>query len=192
MERPGTITLHTERLILRPWQESDAESLYRYAQNPNVGPIAGWPPHTSVENSRAIIRTILVGDESYAIVLRETGEAIGSIGLITVSCDAQYVTISSDEREVGFWIGEPFWGRGLVPEALAELLRHAFEDLHLAAVWCGYYDGNRKSQRAQEKCGFTYHHTEPNQRVLPLNETRTEHFTRLTRAQWQERQQQHG
>ena len=157
-----------------------------------MGPIAGWPPHTSVENSRAIIRTILVGDESYAIVLRETGEAIGSIGLITVSCDAQYVTISSDEREVGFWIGEPFWGRGLVPEALAELLRHAFEDLHLAAVWCGYYDGNRKSQRAQEKCGFTYHHTEPNQRVLPLNETRTEHFTRLMRAQWQERQQQHG
>ena len=39
----------TERLVLRPWQESDAESLYKYAQDPAIGPIAGWPPHTSVE-----------------------------------------------------------------------------------------------------------------------------------------------
>ena len=41
----------TERLILRPWQESDAESLYKYARDPEIGPIAGWPPHTSVEDS---------------------------------------------------------------------------------------------------------------------------------------------
>ena len=45
----------TERLILRPWEESDAESLYEYAKDPLVGPIAGWPVHTSVENSREII-----------------------------------------------------------------------------------------------------------------------------------------
>ena len=47
--------LETERLILRPWDESDAEDLYRYASDPAVGPIAGWPVHTSVENSREII-----------------------------------------------------------------------------------------------------------------------------------------
>lgn len=47
--------LQTERLILRPWQESDAEALYKYAQNPNIGPIAGWPSHTSVEDSLGII-----------------------------------------------------------------------------------------------------------------------------------------
>ncbi len=45
----------TKRLILRPWELSDAESLYRYARDPKVGPIAGWPVHTSVENSRDII-----------------------------------------------------------------------------------------------------------------------------------------
>ena len=45
-------TVETERLILRPWKEDDAESLYKYAKNPEVGPIAGWPVHTSVENSR--------------------------------------------------------------------------------------------------------------------------------------------
>lgn len=46
--------LETERLILRPWKEDDAENLYKYARNPEVGPIAGWPVHTSVENSREI------------------------------------------------------------------------------------------------------------------------------------------
>lgn len=49
----------TKRLILRPWEESDAESLYEYAKDPAVGPIAGWPVHISVENSFEIIQSIL-------------------------------------------------------------------------------------------------------------------------------------
>ena len=59
------MTLETERLILRPWKEDDAESLYKYAKNPEVGPIAGWPVHTSVENSREIIKSVLAADEIY-------------------------------------------------------------------------------------------------------------------------------
>lgn len=77
------MTLETERLILRPWKEDDAESLYKYAKNPEVGPIAGWPVHTSVENSREIIKSVLAADETYAVCLREDNVAIGSIGLIT-------------------------------------------------------------------------------------------------------------
>ena len=50
--------LYTHRLILRSWQLDDAENLYQYAKNPNVGPVAGWPIHTSVENSREIIQTV--------------------------------------------------------------------------------------------------------------------------------------
>lgn len=72
--------LYTERLILRPWEESDAESLYEYAKDPEVGPIAGWPPHISVENSRDIIKTVLAVDETYAICKKEDQKAIGSIG----------------------------------------------------------------------------------------------------------------
>ena len=73
--------LETERLILRPWTEDDAEELYKYACDPDVGPAAGWPPHTSVENSREIIRSILCAPETYAVCLRETGKPIGSVGL---------------------------------------------------------------------------------------------------------------
>ena len=59
----------TERLILRPWKDSDAESLYEYAKDPAIGPIAGWPVHTSVENSLEIIWGVLSEDETYAVCL---------------------------------------------------------------------------------------------------------------------------
>ena len=60
--------METERLLLRPWQESDAEALYRWARGPEVGPAAGWSPHTSVENSREIIRTVLSEEGTFAVV----------------------------------------------------------------------------------------------------------------------------
>ena len=70
--------LETSRLILRPWQESDAQDLYEYASSPEVGPIAGWPVHTSVENSREIIRNVLSAPETYALIDKRTNRAIGS------------------------------------------------------------------------------------------------------------------
>ena len=54
----------TERLILRPWMESDAESLYKYASDPAIGQPAGWPPHTSVEDSLNVIRTVFSAPET--------------------------------------------------------------------------------------------------------------------------------
>jgi acetyltransferase, GNAT family len=176
--------LQTERLLLRPWRESDAPALFKYAQNPNVGPIAGWPPHQSEDESRAIIRSVLSVSGSFAVVLKATNEAIGSIGLMTLRSTIHTARIAEDECELGFWIGEPFWGQGLIPEAVNELLRYAFEDLAMSAVWCGYYEGNVKSQRAQEKCGFKYSHTEEQKPVPLLGEVRTEHFTKLTLEEW--------
>ena len=63
--------LETERIILRPWRESDAGELYEYASDPQVGPIAGWPVHTSAENSREIIRDVLSAPETYAVILKK-------------------------------------------------------------------------------------------------------------------------
>ena len=71
----------TKRLVIRPWEEADAEECNKYARDPQVGPVAGWPPHTSVENTRQIIRDVLMVPETYAIVLKETGLPVGSIGL---------------------------------------------------------------------------------------------------------------
>ena len=98
--------LETERLLLRPWMESDAEDLYRYASDPEVGPIAGWPVHTSVENSREIIRDVFSAEETYAVCLKGDGRAIGSIGLIPP--EQTQVAAPPTEMEIGFWIGVPF------------------------------------------------------------------------------------
>ena len=174
--------LETERLILRAWEESDAAALYRYASDPAVGPIAGWPPHTSVEHSCEIIRTVFAAPETYAVVLKATGEPVGSCGIMFGN-SLHSAEMQADEAEIGYWIGVPYWGQGLIPEAVRRLLEHCFVDLNLRTVWCGYYDGNRQSQRVQEKCGFVYHHTE-HDKPSPLGDLRTEHFTRLTFEEW--------
>lgn len=177
------MTFETERLILRPWREDDAESLYKYASDPEVGPKAGWPPHTSVEDSRQIIRQVFSVPETYAVCLKESGEAVGSVGL--KMGDATDMTDRADECELGYWIGRPFWGQGLIPEASRELLRHAFEELNMQAVWCGYYDGNTKSRRVQDKLGFVYHHTTEGLEVRLMNEIRTGHVMLMTREIWE-------
>ncbi len=97
------------------------------------------------------------------------------------------IGLPDTEGEIGYWIGVPFWGQGLIPEAVRELIRHAFVDLRLQSLWCGYFEGNEKSKRAQEKCGFTYHHTEKDIHWKLMNDIRTEHITRLTRQEWKRR-----
>ena len=175
--------LNTERLILRRWEDSDAESLFEYAKDPEVGPIAGWPAHQSVKESRNVIRQVLQGKEAYALCLRGDNRAIGAIELkLNGHTD---LTERDDECELGYWIGKPFWGQGLVPEAAREILRHAFEDIGMTKVWAGYYEGNDKSKRVQEKCRFRYQWKTESVDVPLMNETRTGHVSSITKDQWQ-------
>ncbi|MBE6886219.1 MAG: GNAT family N-acetyltransferase [Ruminococcaceae bacterium] len=177
------MTLQTDRLILRPWREEDAEVLYSYAKDPDIGYPAGWPAHTSVENSRNIIQNVFSQRETYALCRKEEDAPIGCIALKLG--DATDLTDRPDECELGYWLGKPFWGQGLIPEAARELIRHAFETLGMTAIWCGYYDGNTKSRRVQEKVGFRFHHTSQGVEVPLLGEYRTGHVSRLTKAQWE-------
>ena len=171
----------TERLILRPWLETDAEECYKYAKEPAVGLRCGWAPHTSVEDSRQTIKSVLSKPETYAMVLKETGLAVGSIGLRLQT----HRKMAENEAELGFWLGVPYWGRGLVPEAARVLIRHGFCDLGLNRIWCAYFDGNDRSKRVQEKLGFKYCKTVENDPVPNLNEVRTTHFNVMTKEDWQ-------
>lgn len=179
----GSDVLMTQRLILRRWDEADAEDLYRYASNPDVGPIAGWPPHKNPDESRAVIRDVLNGREAYAICLKEDRKAIGAIELkLNGHTD---LTDRDDECEMGYWLGKPFWGRGIVPEAVTEMLRRAFEDIGMQKVWVGYYEGNSKSKRVQEKCRFRFQRKSEGVDVPLMQEKRTGYVSSLTRDQWQ-------
>ncbi len=72
--------METSRIILRPWRDSDADILYKWASDPDVGPRAGWAPHKSVEESLEVIRTVFKdATNTWAIELKETGKAIGAI-----------------------------------------------------------------------------------------------------------------
>ena len=175
--------LFTQRLILRPWTEQDAEDLYTYASDPAVGPITGWPPHRSAAESLFVIQNVLAVPETYAICMRTDGKAIGSIS-IKLGEQTDF-TDREDECEIGFWLGKPFWGNGIMPEAAKEILRHAFVDLSMRRVFCGYYDGNLRSKRVQEKLGFQYQCTIPDAQVPMLHETRIEHVTAITKEEWQ-------
>lgn len=181
-KKQKTMTLETERTLLRPWRETDAEALYEYACDPRVGPAAGWPPHKSVDESREIIRTVFMQDGVFAVTLKGRDKAVGCIGVIRGA--KSNLPIAEDEGEVSYWIGVPYWGQGLIPEAMRRLMRYAFEELRLRNLWCGYFDGNQKSKRAQEKCGFRHHHTgEPTYYPL-VDEERIEHVSILTHADW--------
>jgi len=174
--------LQTERMVLRPFKESDAADVYEYAKDERIGPIAGWPPHTSIAQSKEIINTIFAQDGVFAITLKENDIAIGLISLI-LGAKSNF-PITDSEGEISYWIGVPFWGRGLVPEAIREVVRYGFEDLRLVNIWSGYYDGNAKSKIAQEKCGFHEHHIEELKENSFLNDVRIEHISRMTRDEW--------
>lgn len=104
------MTFETERLVLRPWTEDDAEDLYCYASDPDIGLIAGWLPHQSIKESRNTIQThFFVRPEAYAVCLKPDNRAIGTIELkLAIHTD---ITEKDDECELGFWIGKPFWGK---------------------------------------------------------------------------------
>ena len=175
--------LETNRLILRGWQDSDADSLFKYASDKRVGPPAGWIPHESIGYSKAVIRTVFAKDEVYAICLKGGDDKpIGSIGLNFQGSDAR--PLGDDEAELGYWIGVPFWGKEIAPEAAKEVIRHGFEDLGLSRIYCGYFEGNNKSKRVQEKCGFTFDRIEKTY-VIMFEETRKEYINVLCASDWE-------
>lgn len=176
------MTLETKRLLLRPFTDGDAADVYEYCKDPRVGPPAGWPPHRDLAESLEIIRTVFARPEVYAMVLKETGRVIGSVGYV----GSHETMLPGPDEEIGYALSPAYWGRGLMPEAVEELLRHGFEDLGLAVQWCVHYDLNDKSRRVVEKCGFRYRFTGKSWVEL-MGEERTERHYALTREEWNDR-----
>lgn len=174
--------LETRRLILRPFTEADAARVYDYAKDPRVGPAAGWPAHGSEAESLEVIRTVfLAAPHTFAMVEKAGGRVIGSAGFVDRHPDGAEADRPDDE--LGYALHPGYWGRGLMPEAAAELLRFEFEERGLAQIWCGHYEGNEKSRRVIEKCGFRYRRS-ARVWVEPMGEERLEHYYLLTKEEW--------
>lgn len=144
--------METERILLRPWHDDDAEALYKYASDPEVGPRAGWPPHKSVEESLEIIRTLFHSDHIWAIELKKSCEPIGCIGYYTHG--ESNIDIGENDAETGYWIARPYWNNGICTEALQLIIDYCFNVMGFNTIWADYFPENPASGRVMEKCGF--------------------------------------
>ena len=104
------IRIETERLILRPWRESDLNDLYEYASVPGVGEMAGWSHHKSVEESHQILSSFIFHKKTFALEYKENGKVIGSLGLEEMEPDP--LTGEKCGREVGYVLSKDYWGQG--------------------------------------------------------------------------------
>ena len=146
------IVMETNRILLRHWREDDAEALFKYASDPDVGPRAGWPPHKSVEESLEIIRTVFNTNTMWAVELKGTSEPIGCVGYLPAS--VSNLKIKDDEAEVGYWIAKPYWGKGICTEALRLVIDYCFNVKNFTTLWGDYFPENPASGKVMEKCGF--------------------------------------
>lgn len=138
--------LETKRLIIRPIVEADAFDVYEYAKNPNVGSLAGFKPHESIEETKSVIDTVLKID-SLAIVLKETNKVIG---VITLSKKLDGIF------ELGYSLGEDYWHKGLMSETVKVLIDYAFKKLNAYEIDAGCFMENFRSEKLLLKVGFKY------------------------------------
>lgn len=198
--RPGLLAetsaecpaLETQRLVLRPIGADDAEDVFSYAREPDVGLDAGWPPHRDIEDSLAFITRIACGPHVYGVFekrdagdgRRGTGPCIGSVGLIP---DPHRQNV--DGLMLGYALAKSAWGKGYMTEASREILRHGFEELGLSSVTVTHYTFNDRSRRVIEKCGFTFEGVMRGMEVGPDGLTRDAVLYSLTVDEWRSLQE---
>ncbi len=171
-KRQMEFSMETDRLSFRRWRLDDAEALYKYASDGRVSKMALWPRHISVDMSRQVIRDFFQPNPfTMAMVLKESNEPIGCIGLVPVG--EEHFNILPNEREVGYWIGYPYWSKGLTTEALSAMIDFYWEFLILDSLLITTDANNIASQRVAEKCGFnciaSYTYNGINSRTYRLN-----------------------
>ena len=158
MEHKGTVWLETDRLILRRFTMEDTGAMYRnYASESSVTTYLTWPRHSSPEVTQELLTqwtTQYVFRDFYqwAVELREIREVIGSISVVGWQKEV-------DCAELGWCIGSRWWGRSLVPEAAAAVVRYLFENVGVLRIAARCDIENPRSARVMEKIGMSYEGT---------------------------------
>lgn len=147
--------LETARLRLRPFELADVPALFELARNPNVSRFTLWDAHRTIDDSRMFVEDYARGrylegvPEPYAIVLKSTGELVGAAG-------CRWASQNDRCMELGYWIAEPFWGRGFAAEAARRLVAYVFAEFPVERVQAHFMEGNDASGRVLEKAGLRF------------------------------------
>jgi len=158
MKHLGTRILQTERLTLRPFLEEDAEAMFdNWASDPEVTKFLSWPTYKSIDDAHAILNRWLESYDNpefyqWAIVLKELGQPIGSISVVNLDNRV-------DLAEIGYCIGKPWWGCGIMPEAVKSVMAYLFEEVGMQRLEVGHDPDNSASGAVIRKCGFHYEGT---------------------------------
>lgn len=150
----SNVILKTERLTLRVWTLKDLDDFYEYAKVDGVGQMAGWLPHKNKEESLMKLNKFIEQKKTFAIEYK--GKVIGSLGIEKYPERGFKEYANLKGRELGYVLSKDYWGKGLMPEAVQEVIRYLFEDLKLDFLVCGHFVDNLQSKRVQEKCGFVH------------------------------------
>lgn len=151
MNHIGTVRIETERLVLRPFREDDAQMMFdNWASDPEVNKYLTWPVHSSVEVTRQLTKAwACLAGESYnwCIELKQIGQPIGSLSVVSMDEEAQTM-------EIGYCIGRKFWGKGIVPEAARAVIDRLFKETGVKTITAKHDTENGKSGRVMQKAGM--------------------------------------
>lgn len=140
----------SNRFVLRPWQIHDVENLVRHADNIHVAQnLTDMFPHPyTTENARAFIEKVAYAVPANVFAIVSEGEAIGGIGI-----HPQH-DIMRKNAELGYWLGQNHWGKGIISEAIPMIVKYAFENFDINRIFARPFGSNLASQRVLEKSGF--------------------------------------
>lgn len=139
--------------ILRRWAETDADAIYKYCNNKIIADNLrnGFPQPYTPEDAKVFIRDFgSSGEEArLCLAIDVGGEAVGSVGL--------FIRDEAFRRcaEIGYWLGEPFWGKGIMSAAVAQMCEIGFSRYDIVRIYAEPYAYNAASRRVLEKSGFT-------------------------------------
>jgi len=136
---------------LRKWTESDLDSLVKYANNSNVARwlTNGFPHPYTQEDGKAYLSMVANDNPAKVFAIDVHGEAVGSIGIFPQS------DIHEKNAEIGYWLGQKYWGQGIMAKAIQEIVEYGFQTFDIVRVFARPFSTNLKSQRVLEKAGLT-------------------------------------
>ena len=139
-------------IILRPWHMNDAEYLAEIANNSNIAKFMmnQFPHPYTLENANAFINMATLNTPKNILAIDLNGKAIGGIG-IHLQAD-----VYCKNAELGYWLGEDYWGKGYITKAVQLMVEYAFTNFEIERIFAKPFGSNKASQRVLEKAGFTF------------------------------------
>jgi RimJ/RimL family protein N-acetyltransferase len=144
------IHLTGDRCTVRPWKLSDAKTIARHANNVNVArQLRDRFPHPyTVGDARTFIESVMTAHPITTFAIEVGGEAVGGIGF------SPGTDVERFSAEIGYWLGEAFWGRGIAADALKLVSEYAFRDCGMLRLYALPFADNQQSMRVLEKAGY--------------------------------------